>query len=104
VASPVLWCVYLDLLVKELREIGLGCHVGGMYMGVVVYADDVLLMAPNRAAMQVMLSKCEVYARENNIQFSTDPDPAKSKTKCILVCGNKKNLVTGQACTTHTMW
>ena len=67
VASPALWCVYLDLLIKELREIGLGCHVGGMYMGVVVYADDVLLMAPNRAAMQVMLNKCEEYTAENNI-------------------------------------
>ena len=92
VASPALWCVYLDLLIKELREIGLGCHVGGLFMGVVVYADDVLLMAPNRAAMQVMLQKCEDYASKNNIQFSTDPDPVKSKTKCILVCGNRKNL------------
>ena len=62
VASPALWCVYLDLLIKELRDIGLGCHVGGLFMGVVVYADDVLLMAPNRSAMQVMLSKCEEYA------------------------------------------
>ena len=49
VASPALWCVYLDLLIKELRDIGLGCHVGGMYMGVVVYADDVLLMAPQQS-------------------------------------------------------
>ena len=92
VASPALWCVYLDLLIKELREIGLGCHVGGMFMGVVVYADDVLLMAPNRSAMQVMLAKCEEYASKNNIQFSTDPDPTKSKTKCILVCGSRKKL------------
>ena len=23
----------------------------------------------------------------------TDPDPTKSKTKCILVCGTKKNLI-----------
>ena len=44
-ASPALWSVYLDLLIKELRNLGVGCHVGGLYMGVVVYADDVLLMA-----------------------------------------------------------
>ena len=90
--SPALWSVYLDLLIKELRQLGVGCHVGGLYMGVVVYADDILLMAPTRGAMQAMLNKCEVYADTNNIMFSTDPDPVKSKTKCIYVCGAKKNL------------
>ena len=49
-------------------------------------------MVPNRGAMQTMLDKCEEYAAKNNIQFSTDPDPVKSKTKCIFVCGDKKNL------------
>ena len=92
VASPALWCVYLDMLIKELRELGLGCHVGGLFMGAVVYADDILLMAPSRSASQAMLSKCEAYAEKNNIMFSTDPDPKKSKSKCILVCGTKKNL------------
>ena len=91
-ASPALWSVYLDLLIKELRHLGVGCHVGGMYMGVVVYADDVLLMAPTRGAMQMMLDKCQVYAAEHNIMFSTDPNPSKSKTKCIFVCGNRRNL------------
>ena len=36
-ASPALWSVYLDLLIKELRQLGFGCHVAGMYMGAVVY-------------------------------------------------------------------
>ena len=91
-ASPALWSVYLDLLIKELRNLGVGCHVGGLYMGVVVYADDVLLMAPTRGAMQQMLNKCETYALEHNIMFSTDPSPSKSKTKCIFVCGKSRNL------------
>ena len=90
--SPALWSVYLDLLIKELRQLGVGCHVGGLYMGVVVYADDILLMAPTRGAMQIMLDKCEEYSVKNNIMFSTDPDPVKSKTKCIFVCGSKKKL------------
>ena len=62
-------------------------------MGVVVYADDVLLTAPTRRAMQLMLNKCQSYAVENNIMFSTDPNPSKSKTKCLLICGTKINLV-----------
>ena len=62
-------------------------------MHVVVYADDVLLLAPTRGAMQMMLDKCQTYAAEHNTMFSTDPNPSESKTKCIFVCGSKKNLV-----------
>ena len=39
------------------------------------------------------INKCEEYATQNNIQFITDPDPVKSKSKFILVCGAKKNMV-----------
>ena len=53
IASPALWSVYLDLLIKELRRLGVGCHVGGLFIGVVVYADDVLIMAPTRISMQI---------------------------------------------------
>ena len=52
------------------------------------YADDLLLMAPSRSAMETMLRNCENYAELNNLEFSTDPDPAKSKSKCIFMCGH----------------
>ena len=91
-ASPALWSVYLDLLIKELRKLGVGCYVGGLFMGVVGYADDLLLISPSRGAMQMMLDKCQEYAEEHNIMFSTDPNPSKSKSKCIFVCGSKKGL------------
>ena len=42
--------------------------------------------------MQLMLITCERFAEKNNLQFSTDPDPAKSKSKCILVTGLRKKL------------
>ena len=34
-----------------------------------------------------MIHVCEAYALEHNLVFSTDPVPAKSKTKCVLFCG-----------------
>ena len=39
-----------------------------------------------------MLFELEAFAEESNIMFSTDPSPSKSKTKCIYVVGNKKNM------------
>ena len=56
----------------------------GTFCGVVCYADDLCLMAPNRSSMEMMLKMCEEFATENNLQFSTDPDPAKSKSMCTL--------------------
>ena len=93
IASPVLWSVYCDLLIKELRELGVGAHVAGVYMGVAAYADDLVLVAPTRHAMQQMLAVCEDYAERYNICFSTDSNPQKSKTKCIFMIGKAKNLV-----------
>ena len=34
-----------------------------------------------------MIKICEEYGVEHNIVFSTDPNPSKSKTKCLLFCG-----------------
>ena len=93
IASPVLWSVYCDLLIKELRQLGVGAYVGGVFMGVAAYADDLVLVAPTRHAMQQMLAVCEDYAARYNIFFSTDENPKKSKTKCIFMVGKARNLV-----------
>ena len=80
----------MDDLIVRLRRAGVGCHIGGVFCGVVGYADDLLLMAPSRSGMETMLRICEQYAAENNLEFSTDPNPVKSKSKCIYMCGHLK--------------
>jgi hypothetical protein len=87
VASPAFWSVYLDPLFSELRRVGIGCHLAGVWMGAVGYADDIILLAPSRDAAQKMLSICEVFAGKNNIKFSTDLNPTKSKCKAVYVTG-----------------
>jgi hypothetical protein len=75
----------MDDLIVRLRKSGVGCHIGGVFCGVVGYADDLLLMAPSRSAIEKMLTLCDDYTGENNLEFSTDPNPAMSKSKCIFV-------------------
>ena len=89
--SPNFWGIYLNPLFAILRESGVGCHIGGVFVGVVVYADDILLLAPNRRAAQMLLSLCESFASENNIMFSTHPVPAQSKSKALHVVGQKSH-------------
>ena len=87
ILSPALFALYVDELLIELRALGIGCKVAGIYMGAVGFCDDLLLMAPTRDGMQLMLETCERFAGRFNLQFSTDPDPVKSKSKCIFVSG-----------------
>ena len=88
VLSPFMFSLYLDGLLKELRDLGFGCHVQGVWMGCAAFADDLVLLSPSRESMSKMLMVCEAYASKNNLVFSTDPDPKKSKTKCLYMCGS----------------
>ena len=92
ILSPLFWAIYADPMLKCLRNLGLGAHVAGLFVGAVCYADDVLLVAPTRNAMQRMLLELERFAAESNITLSTDPIPSKSKSKCMYVVGRKRNL------------
>ena len=76
-------CLMLTLqLLKEKC-----CSIGGCWFGACGYADDLIILAPNREVLQRMLDICDAYASDHNLIFSTDPVPARSKTKCIYFCG-----------------
>jgi hypothetical protein len=84
ILSPIIWSVYADPLLQRLRALGLGAHIGGLFMGAVCYADDVLMIAPTRSAMQRMLFEIESFAEESNVIFSMDPEPKKSTSIAFI--------------------
>ena len=50
VLSPaVLFTLYIDSLLNDLKDLGVGCHWDGTYVGVMCYAVDIILLAPDRA-------------------------------------------------------
>ena len=83
VLSAILYCFYCNDLFRNLREKKSGCWINVVYMGILGYSDDNLLIAPSRSSLQNMLSVCEDYAKEHNLKFSTDKNPTKCKTKCL---------------------
>ena len=94
VLSPAFFSVYIDDLLTELRKSGIGCYIGERFFGAAGYADDIVLLAPCRSAIAQMIKICEEFGTMNNLKFSTDPSPAKSKTKCLYMCGPRvRNLV-----------
>ena len=93
IASPVFWAVYCDLLIKELRQLGVGANIAGVFMIAAAYADDLVLVAPTRHAILQIVAVYEDYAERNNVLFRTHQKPQLSKTKCIFMIGKSLNLV-----------
>jgi len=70
IASPVLFCVYLDGLLQWLHNSGAGCYIGYVFVGALAYADDVALLAPTANAMRKMLRIYESYGSEYSVTFN----------------------------------
>ena len=92
VLSAILFCVYIDDLLKELRRNGDGCWINNNFVGIIVYADDIVLLSPCIDGLQRMIDTCSNYAKKHNLSFSTHEDPNRSKTKCIAFQRKKKEL------------
>ena len=67
VSSPVLFCIYIDKIIKLLRCSTIGCQIQGVYMGIWVYADDIILLSPSRTGLQEMVKICAIFAKATNL-------------------------------------
>ena len=52
ILSPLLFNIYIDSLIIGLKSSGLGCHLRGLYVGCIAYADDLLLLSGSVALLQ----------------------------------------------------
>ena len=92
ISFPILFCIYINKLISKLRYSSLGCQLQGVYLGIWVYADDIILLSPSRSALQNMTTICENYAQSTKLKFSTNPVPEKSKTKCMIFTKTAVNI------------
>jgi len=70
ILSPILFNVYVDDLIDELRLSGCGCYCGRTFIGCIMYADDLLLLSPSANGLQDMLDICSTYGSMYNIIFN----------------------------------
>ena len=70
VISPILFCVYMDKLLNELKLSHVGCYMGAIFVGAFMYADDLKLLAPSIYALNVLLDICIKFARKYDVLFN----------------------------------
>ena len=63
VLSPFLYAIYINGLHKSLSDAGLGVWVLGRRVPLLLYADDIALLASSEVELQAMLDLVSSYAR-----------------------------------------
>ena len=77
--SPAIFNVFMNLFISQLKLQGMGCHVFTLFLGCLLYADDIILLSPSVAGLQTMLNKCSDIACTLSLQFNVN------KSHCIVV-------------------
>ena len=99
VLAAIAYCLYCEELFTTLS-----CWVGGYYRGIFGYSDANWLLAQSLSALQDMLTTCEDFASSHNLQFSTDPNPTKCKTKCMAFLSQPRDLANIYLCGNPLPW
>ena len=55
VLSPYLFTRYVRPLISIISQSRIGCNIGGLFVNILAYADDMALLAPSWYAMQELL-------------------------------------------------
>ena len=59
VLSPSLFSAYIDTLIRELSNSGIGVKLIDQILSVLAYADDLVLVAPTQAGLQRLMNITE---------------------------------------------
>ena len=86
VNSPDLFNCYINDLVNLLKSAKVGCHLYKTFLAIILFADDICLLAPTRSALQRLVTLCTNFFRELGLEFNSK--------KCKVVVFHKRHLDT----------
>ena len=75
--SPTLFSIFVNDLVDDVKSLELGVPVNEMKISILLYADDVVLLADNESDLQKMLDKVSDWGDKWRIRFNN------SKSKVV---------------------
>ena len=62
--------IYVDDLSVALNACRVGCYVGKVIINHLMYADDLVILAPSVAGLSKLLSICEMFGQSNDVIFN----------------------------------
>ena len=87
VLSPALFNVFINVFIYELKLCNYGCKMRGVFEGVIMYADDLLLLSVSVDGLQRMLNCCSELSAKALINFNC------KKSTCVIIGPASKCVV-----------
>ena len=82
ILSPLLFSMYIDIILVELEKSKLGCFLNGKCINSFLYADDLILLSLSISDLQCLIDKCKVLFDNLDLQINY------SKSNCLRI-GNR---------------
>jgi hypothetical protein len=95
VLSPVIFNVFVNMFITDLRAAGIGCTVKQMFLGCLMYADDIILLCPTTSGLQKMLDVCYTTSVKLSLQFNVMKSHCIAFGKSANLCMESLNIGTG---------
>ena len=92
VLSPLLYAIFINGLVRELKELNCGIEIGDnneVNICSLLYADDIVLMAEDRYTLQLLMSTVANYAK----RWKFELNPKKSEVVIFGRVRAPRNIV-----------
>ena len=70
--SPTLFCIYINDLAITLKGKGIGINVNGQYVCLLLYADDLVLLAENEKDLQMLLDITQEWCHKWKLNINRE--------------------------------
>ena len=67
---PLIFSLYINDLVSLLKSEGYDCYLGNVYVGCLLFADDIMLLSASMRQLQCMFNVCYQYCFKWNLKFN----------------------------------
>ena len=68
--SPRFFAIYIDDLSTILDKLGVGCYVRDLLINHLMYADDMVLIAPSTAVLQMLLREFHKFGLTHDMIYN----------------------------------
>jgi hypothetical protein len=69
--SPGIFNIFINIFICRLKSSNYGCRMNGCYVGVIMYADDLLLLSAAVHGLQQLLNCCSEVSHESLLEFNS---------------------------------
>ena len=81
-SSPKLFSIYINALIDQFRSSGLLAKLGNKFVGLLCYADDIILLTEDKPSLQKLADQLLTYCKTHHLKVN--------ETKCEYIVFNRR--------------